>query len=169
MKAYAYSKIDKTYTGQVDRQPDPLDGGYLIPANATDQEPPSGENKVAIFENGSWSLVNDIRGDYFHKSSKRRIRVHYLNEQIPEECTKIEPIDPDDEFERWDEEHGQWVIDHQAKRRRQILDGLLELHDKYRRKIVDLAVWNQVLQHEDLSAEQRVVINWLKGKIENAK
>lgn len=41
MEAFAFDELTGAYQGVVACQPDPLDGGYLLPAGATRTQPPT--------------------------------------------------------------------------------------------------------------------------------
>lgn len=58
MIAYGYDKNTGEYLGPVDCQPDPLDGGFLLPACATEIEPPeTGAGKIAKWDGNAWAVV----------------------------------------------------------------------------------------------------------------
>lgn len=99
MVAYAYSPETTEYVGTVERQVDPLGGGYLMPANATQEEPPSpGEGEVALYGT-RWTLVTDQRGEEYWNKATMGI---YLNKEIeftpPSGLTDIEPPTPPTEL-----------------------------------------------------------------------
>ena len=52
------------YTGETTAEPSPREKDvWLIPANATELEPPvTGEHECAVFRNGRWSVRYDYRG-----------------------------------------------------------------------------------------------------------
>lgn len=55
MKAYAYDPETKEYIGEVNCQPNPLEGGFLLPGNATLKKPPViKEGQIIIWEEDEW-------------------------------------------------------------------------------------------------------------------
>ena len=74
MKAFAYNKDTKEYVAEVVCQLDQIESKkqnkevYLIPANATDKEPPKcNENEVVVFEKNKWTKKADFRRKKFWK------------------------------------------------------------------------------------------------------
>jgi hypothetical protein len=59
MKIYNYHPYTGIFLGEDEADQDPLDpDNFLIPAHATTTEPPSVlQNSQAVFQNGSWSIV----------------------------------------------------------------------------------------------------------------
>lgn len=65
MLAYKYDNETKEYKGTQEAQANPLEGGYLLPADCTFLEVPEyTEGTIPVFENGSWVIKNDYRGQY---------------------------------------------------------------------------------------------------------
>lgn len=59
---YNYDADTKIYIGSEVCNEDPLDGGYLIPANCTETAPKLENNKIPVFENGDWvNKSNNVR------------------------------------------------------------------------------------------------------------
>jgi hypothetical protein len=64
MKVFHYDPITGAYTGEGIARKSPMDEEYLIPANATTQEPPKpGPHEVVIFKDDSWQVIPDYRGE----------------------------------------------------------------------------------------------------------
>lgn len=65
MLAYRYDEETKEYLGTQEAQINPLEGGYLLPANCTFLEVPEYEEKqVPVFENEIWIVKVDNRGSW---------------------------------------------------------------------------------------------------------
>lgn len=65
MLAYKYDKDTKEYLGTQEAQINPLEGGYLLPANSTFAEVPEyGEKQIPVFEEGVWTVEVDNRGSW---------------------------------------------------------------------------------------------------------
>lgn len=70
MLAYKYDKDTKEYLGTQEAQINPLEGGYLLPANSTFLKVPEyGEKQAAVFEDGAWIVKADNRGSWQVKLS----------------------------------------------------------------------------------------------------
>lgn len=74
MDLYTYDK-DGLYVGIVQAQVDPLASAsagtnvYLYPANATDTVPPEEVGKWPVFSGGSWTLLDDFRGQTIYQGT----------------------------------------------------------------------------------------------------
>lgn len=65
MLAYKYDKETKEYLGTQEAQINPLEGGYLLPANSTFIEPQqNAPGYVNVFENDIWVVKADNRGKW---------------------------------------------------------------------------------------------------------
>jgi hypothetical protein len=65
MFAYRYDEETKEYLGTQEAQINPLEGGYLLPANCTFLEVPEYEEKqIPVFENEIWIVKVDNRGSW---------------------------------------------------------------------------------------------------------
>lgn len=68
MNVYKYDELTKEFVGVETASLDPLESMaqgkevYLIPASATDKEPPQKEGFAAVFVGGVWELKEDNRG-----------------------------------------------------------------------------------------------------------
>lgn len=70
MLAYKYDKDTKEYLGTQNAQIDPIDKGYLLPANATFIKPPASEPmKARVFIDEAWSFVKDFRKGFYKVDS----------------------------------------------------------------------------------------------------
>jgi len=64
MLAYKFDKTTKEYLGTQEAQVNPLEGGYLLPANSTFIEAPEYEqNQIPVFED-EWIVKADYRGSW---------------------------------------------------------------------------------------------------------
>ena len=65
MLAYKFDKDTKEYLGTQTAQKNPLESGYLLPANSTFLEAPKvAEGQVPVFENDIWVVKTDKRGSW---------------------------------------------------------------------------------------------------------
>lgn len=71
MKIYNYSAINGEFLSESVANESPLEKGvFLIPALATDIQPPTaGQNEAAIFNGISWEIVPDFRNETYYKIS----------------------------------------------------------------------------------------------------
>jgi hypothetical protein len=109
MKIYHYHPEHKHYLGSSDADPSPLEPGvYLIPAHATDTEPPEPqEGKVPLFNGTSWSIVDDHRGVYYSIETQEEIQ-HQNPLTSPENATKQQPLKiPEGFYLEW---NGSWEL-----------------------------------------------------------
>ena len=96
---YTYDEKTKEFTGTQSAFIDPLKtkkqgkNVYLVPANATDKEPPkTKENQVAIFNGDEWEVVADYRGKTYYIGTEQ----HEMKElgDLPDGAT-FEPVEPE--------------------------------------------------------------------------
>ena len=107
MKAYGYNRDTKTYLGEVSCQPDPLDGGFLIPGHATNIKPEQPkEGHVMVFKDEGWVEVVDHRGFVYLKDDKNN---PIMWEDVGELPPHLTPKKPKDNDTHWDEEKEEWV------------------------------------------------------------
>jgi len=92
MKIYNYHPEYKNFTGISVADESPLEPGiYLIPAHATDIEPPSCDsNQIQIFNGTSWEIIEDQRGTYYEIPSGI-LQENYNPLIAPENATKEQP------------------------------------------------------------------------------
>tara|TARA_R100001198_G_scaffold97046_1_gene91643 strand:+ start:8355 stop:9038 length:684 start_codon:yes stop_codon:yes gene_type:complete len=99
MKYYSYDQ-NGIYNGSGNCQIDPLESEkqnkniYLIPNNSTDKEPIFESGQIAVFNNGEWDIVEDIRGIYYHIETKEPVIIENINDDISL-LTKENPNDKD--------------------------------------------------------------------------
>jgi len=63
MLAFRFDEKTKEYLGTQEAQINPLEGGYLLPANCTFLNVPSyGKETIPVFENDYWTVKTDKRG-----------------------------------------------------------------------------------------------------------
>lgn len=83
---YHYNPDTGEHVGRGDADPDPLvDKNWLVPANATLEEPPEATTgKAAVFVGGQWELVTDDRGPYYLPDGSKRQHTELGTERPPE-------------------------------------------------------------------------------------
>lgn len=70
MLAYKFDEITKEYKGTQNAQTNPLEGGYLLPANSTFLEAPKvAEGQIPVFSGEEWVVKTDKRGSWQVKLS----------------------------------------------------------------------------------------------------
>lgn len=84
MLAYRYDKTTKEYKGTQEAQINPLEGGYLLPANCTFLEVPKySEGFIPVFENDIWTVKIDNRGKWQVKLADVTFsKVDYIGEKV---------------------------------------------------------------------------------------
>jgi hypothetical protein len=87
MQLYLYDATTKEYTEQIEAYIDPAETQikgepvFMYPANSTDIEPPVVlENQVCVFENESWIVKADYRGQYQCDSNLKVSKVETIGE-----------------------------------------------------------------------------------------
>jgi hypothetical protein len=110
MKIYNYHPIYKYVISCTDADESPLEPGiFLIPAHATEVEPPKCENnQIQIFTENGWELITNHIGIYYDKETQKEFE--WNNPFVePENGTKNPPPKVDSEFlVKWEGE--EWVI-----------------------------------------------------------
>jgi hypothetical protein len=110
MKIYNYHPEYKHFIGVSIADESPLEPGvWLIPAQATDIEPPTCDsNQIQIFNGTSWDIVEDQRGTYYEIPSG--ILQENLNPlEAPENVTKEQsPEVPKGKVLKWNDG---WVLE----------------------------------------------------------
>jgi hypothetical protein len=105
MKIYHYHPDYKIYLGSSDADPSPLEPGvFLIPAHATELEPPTcTECKIPVFTGSSWTIIDDCRGVYYSIETQEEIQ-HQDPLVPPEDATKQQPPEvPEGYFLEWND------------------------------------------------------------------
>jgi hypothetical protein len=92
MKIYNYHPDYKYFYSESVADESPLEPGvFLIPAHATDIEPPTCEsNQIQIFNETSWDIIEDQRGIYY-STETRQIMLNDNPLEAPENFTKEVP------------------------------------------------------------------------------
>jgi len=109
MEIYLYSAHTGEFTGQAVADANPLEvGKFLIPANATESQPPTpGLNEVAVFEGGTWVLKPDFRGqDFYSKTTGAKVRISDIG-ALSDDLTTLTPF----VNASWDSASGSWKVD----------------------------------------------------------
>lgn len=101
MKIYNYNKDTKVFTTSTNATENPLEKGkYLIPANATEEEPLPSKDGFAVCFNEikkEWEYQEDNRGKtVYSTSTKQEVNINYLG-SIKSEHTLSKPK----EFDKW--------------------------------------------------------------------
>lgn len=105
MKIYNYHPEYKIYIGSSDADESPLEPGvFLIPAYATELEPPTcTESEIQIFDENSWVIIDDLRGTYYSIRDGQEI-LHKDPFTLPEKATKEKPPEvPEGYFLEWND------------------------------------------------------------------
>jgi hypothetical protein len=109
MKIYNYHPDHKTYLGSSDADPSPLEPGvFLIPAHATEIEPPQcSDCEIPVFNGTSWDTVENCCGTYYSIPSGQEIQ-HNNPLEPPENTTKEQPPEvPEGYILEW---NNQWEL-----------------------------------------------------------
>lgn len=110
MKIYNYHPEYKTYVGSSLADESPLEPGvFLIPAHATDIEPPTCEsNQIQIFNGTSWNIIEDKRGTYYSTQTQQVIE-NTNPMKAPENATKEVPPEVTEGYKlTWNDE---WILE----------------------------------------------------------
>lgn len=110
MKIYNYYHEYNTYVGSSLADESPLEPGvFLIPAHATDIEPPTCEsNQIQIFNGTSWNIIEDRRGTYYSTQTQQAIE-NYNPLISPENATRQQPPEVTEGYKlTWNDE---WVLE----------------------------------------------------------
>ena len=105
MKIYNYHSEYKTYTGSSLADESPLEPGvFLIPADATQLEPPSfSGNEIPIFNGTSWEIIENCCGTYYSTTNQEKI-ICYNPLTPPENTTKEKPPEiPEGFYLEWND------------------------------------------------------------------
>jgi hypothetical protein len=102
MIAYKYNAELKTYCGEHDCQVSPLEKNvFLHPDNATELKPPDvGENEIAVFAGGAWSIIDDCRGQRSYDSQGKETYIKELRE-LPKTAPPDTLIKPEWSNSKW--------------------------------------------------------------------
>jgi len=125
---YNYSSITGEFTHTSEATPSPLEPGeYLIPANATNKQPPKlSNNSVAIFntELNNWTTTRDYRNqDVFSKETGEIVPITSLG-KLDNGLTTIERPSP---THSWVESRSDWMPDSDKERQAEIIEAKSKL------------------------------------------
>lgn len=109
MKLYLFNIRTGEYIGEKMANANPANPSqYLIPANATDIEPPAIEDgQIALFNmvNKTWEVINDPRGIWYNIDTKQQVTV--LNPR--HDIIGLTRLKPSSKHDTWDGE--KWLTD----------------------------------------------------------
>ena len=107
MKIYNYNPVTGEYISEGLADGSPLEPGiYLVPAYATEIQPPeTGDNEVACFENESWIVKPDYRGQNFYKKEDLSEVIIAEIGELSDDLLSELPLKPDQYFEWNGEEY----------------------------------------------------------------
>lgn len=93
MDIYHYHPFTGEYVGASQAIPDPLEPGrFLIPAHATEMEPPAaGDHEVAVFNGSAWTLMPDFRGTEYWLEDGSKHAISAIGDVVPEGASLTEP------------------------------------------------------------------------------
>lgn len=113
MTIYIYDSQTKELKGQRIARLDPVEGKTIIPANATDIEPPeASEGNVLVFDGEQWVEKKDNRGLKYYSPDFAEYEIENIGEEIPKGMLTKE------EYEAAHAQHlkdTQWIKDRQAQ------------------------------------------------------
>jgi len=137
MKIYNYNKKTKEFTTQTIATENPLEKGYLIPANATTKEPLSSKDGFAVCFNEEkevWEYIEDNRNKTVYvTSTKQELKVDYLG-AIKSEHTLLVPK----EFDKWDFNTNSWVEDSQAVTKHEEAQAKIQKEEELKSLTIDI-------------------------------
>lgn len=109
---YNYNRKTGEFTGTETANPNPREGGWLLPGHATFTAPPEkGEKQAQRYntETDEWELVPDHRGEkWYNKQTQEEKEIKEIGEE-PDE-TLYTQAKPDDGAAKWDEESQSWKV-----------------------------------------------------------
>lgn len=114
MKVYNYHPEYKYLIGSEDAFESPLEPGvFLIPAHATDIEPPScGKDEIQVFNETFWEIIKDKRGVYYSTENQELVE-NYNPLEFPLNATKEKPPEvPKDYKLEW---NNKWILKENPK------------------------------------------------------
>lgn len=114
MYIYNYDSATGEYLGESIPQRNPLGGGYLVPAFATELKPPEfGDFETVVFVDGHWVVKTDYRGVELFDTKTGLM--HYCQEiGVDAKALGFTIIKPDCEFPKWTGDV--WKTDAKAKK-----------------------------------------------------
>lgn len=96
MQIYHYHPVTNEYLGAGVADPDPLDkDNWLVPAHATEKEPPTlSGNQAAVFNDSEWEVKPDYRGQSYWLDHETKWTTSNVGEEPPEGATLEQPKPP---------------------------------------------------------------------------
>jgi hypothetical protein len=129
MKIYHYHPVYKHFLEEGIADSSPLDppGVWLIPAHATEEEPPSfSSGRIPVFQEDSWKVVKDKRGVYYRTSDPTQRIENFDPSEAPRGYTKkVPPEVPPGKELTWDD--GWVLVDAEIK---PLVETTLSPHEK---------------------------------------
>lgn len=137
MKIYDYQPNTGEFLGEREARISPLDQHPLIPAYATDKEPPvEWDGFVRCFVDGVWKQVEDNRGKTAYSTATALPSVITAVGKIRDGYTTLVPC----QYPKWD--GTQWVTDIIAQ------EAAVALQNKINAKLADIATnlpsWSEI-------------------------
>ena len=101
MQIYHYHPVTNEYLGTGNADPEPLDkDNWLVPAHATEKEPPTlSDNQAAVFNGSDWEVKTDYRGQSYWLDHESKWVTATIGEQPPEGATLEQPSAPEPTLE----------------------------------------------------------------------
>jgi hypothetical protein len=95
MKVYSYNTNTGEFLGSQDALESPLEHGvFLIPAGATEVQPPTPSiGSVAVFGDGEWTVLPDHRGETYWLADGSEHVVDFIGD-LPENALSEKPVIP---------------------------------------------------------------------------
>lgn len=93
MKVYNYHPTTGEFQSEGTADPDQLvPDNWILPASSTAEPPPEvGEGNAAVYRDGDWVAVADLRGQPYWTEGRQRRTVDVLGFQLPEGASWDEP------------------------------------------------------------------------------
>lgn len=90
---YHFNGDTGEFVGKSPAKKDPLvKGGYLVPANATDAPVEHIAGKAALYADGAWSNVKDMRGETYWLPDGAKILIDDLAHVKPDNALDAKPL-----------------------------------------------------------------------------
>ena len=164
---YTYNNETKYFLEKHNCQPDPIEGGWLYPANNyTEIEPLFENGKIPKFINQRWDLVDDCRGIWYFRSTGEKVNI----DSIETDTSSLTRIEKPAEYYEW--EKNNWVenatkrYEYEIKRKNDlIIEQLSKTDSEMSRKLeehVDLLISKKLVSLTDYSEEFQEIYNLKK-------
>jgi hypothetical protein len=95
MEIWNYHPSNKELLWKSNAVPSPLEPGeFLIPAYATTTKPPEAilNKQVYVFNDGSWSVVDDHRGEIWWKPSGESVTIEEIGSEVINGLLSEKPV-----------------------------------------------------------------------------